>query len=541
MVAVLIFSSLSLSFSSDSFMNADDSTNDDSSAEAIEALKRHIDRQPYEPPPSVNREVEIVVPVQNDTDIPRDSNGFNVERIYTDEGQRFVRGSIQMSDVRSLLQDQRMKRVRITSNYSVSDDRVASGVNQINADTLQKRGITGENVTVGIIDSDFWISHPSIARQVSAYYSFGPASDWQHGTAVASGVTDTAPDANLHLASVGPTTTPEEYASAVEWLEQSGADVIVDAGSYYTQPGDGTGEIAHVATNVSSETVFVTSVGNHAQRYWAGNHSSDEWIAFHNGSQANPLNNGDPLSGKVQLTLRWGSWSNASAEYDLYLFRVQPGEDAVVARTTGNEEEPIEHLTTTVQRGQYYVSIRSETDPNEINTNTNATATSDHPTIELFSNHDLRYQSIGGKAPPANAPNVLAVGASDDGAVESFSARGPDIVAPDSVLVEGATVEGGTSFSTPYVAGTAALLLSENPDMTAEKVRMLLLLSADDIGVKGTDSRSGFGRVNASRAAELMNKTSGGQFTSPSLDELHGPQVGRSPVVASRRALPGDL
>lgn len=517
LAAILLFSSLSVAFSLSSFsVGYSDS---DSSTEPIEALKRHIDRQPYHPP-SVDREVEIVVPLENGT-VPRNSNDFTVERVYTEDDQRFARGSIPMSNVRTLLQDSGMNSVRIPNTRSRSNERIARGVKRINADSLQKRGITGENVTVGVIDSDFWISHPSIASRVSAYHQFGNSSNGKHGTTVASVVVDTAPDVNLHLASVGSTTTPEEYASAVEWLERSGADVIVDSGSYYAQPGSGTGDIASIATNVSSDTVFTTSVGNHARRYWTGTHPSGEWVVFHNGTQANPLNSGNPFSGDVRLTLRWDEWSrsNGSTEYDLYLLRVQPGDDAIVARTSGSDDRPIAHLETSVQQGRYYVSIRKTTGPDEGNTSTttNTNPVPNQSNLELFSNRDLQYRSLGGKAAPANAPGVIAVGTSDAGSIESFSARGADIVAPDSAAVEGVTVEGGTSFSTPYVAGTAALLLSLNPYLTAKEVRTLLVLTADDIGAEGIDPRSGFGLVNATRAIEFMNRTSGDQPTPTAL------------------------
>lgn len=531
LIAILFSSSLSVTVSSSSF--TDDQSATDSSVEPIEALKRHIDRQPFHPPPSVDREVEIVVPLQNRTNSHKLSNeyGFVVERVYTEDGQRFARGSISMSDVRSLLQYSRMNRVRITSSHSVSDERVANGVERINADLLQKRGITGENVTVGIIDSDFWISHPSIAQNVGAYYRFDTASNWRHGTAVASVVRDTAPNVNLHLAAVGSTTTPEEYASAVKRLERSGADIIVDAGSYYTQPGDGTGKIAQIAANASSETVFVTSIGNHAQRYWTGNHSSGEWVLFHNRTQANPLNNGNPFSGDVQLTLRWERLSNTSIatatatstpvskDYDLYLFRVQPGNDAVVARATGPDEHPIEHLETTVRPGRYYVSIRNAT-PETNGMNTGAETDTNRISLELFSSRDLQYRSSGGQVAPANAPGVLAVGTSEDGSVESFSARGADLVAPDSVASKGIPVTGGTSFSTSYVAGTAALLLSSYPDLTPKEVRTLLMVTADDIETEGTDPRSGHGRVNATKVVKFMNRTRSDRSRARSEDRM---------------------
>lgn len=102
---------------------------------------------------------------------------------------------------------------------------------------------------------------------------------------------------------------------------------------------------------------------------------------------------------------------------------------------------------------------------------------------------------------------MIAVGASENGSVEPFSAYGADIVAPDAVAVEGITIEGGTSFSAPYVAGTAALVLSENPTMTPKEVRTTLMVTADDIGPDGVDRRSGYGVVNATRAVKQADET----------------------------------
>lgn len=501
-VVVVVFASFVVSLSPWSFALGRDMETE-SSADVVEQLKHYIASQSSQSSVSVDREVEVAVALPNGTnpttaqalsDAPA---SFQIDRVSTQAGQQFAHGSMALSNVRSFLKSSSSDRVRIMGQNSVvGDGRVATGVTEIAADRPHQRGLTGENVTVGIIDSDFRLSHPAIASQVRGYATIDPteklSSSGDHGTAVASIVVDTAPSATLQLAAVGSTTTPEEYASAVEWLKRSGADIIVDAGSYYAQPGDGTGAIAQIAENASSEVVFLTSAGNHAERYWSGNHSSNTWVRSHNGTQANPLNNGDPLSGSVELTLRWDGWPSTDVDYDLYLFRLQPGEDAVVARASGHDGRPFEHLQTSVPSGRYYVSIRAA------ETDTNATP---HQ-LELFANRELRYRSTGGRTAPATASGVITVGAVAGDAVRSFSARGADVVAPDSVAVDDTTVEGGTSVSTPYVAATAALLLELNPDLTPKQVRTLLFFTADDIGSEGVDPRSGYGVVNASRAIE---------------------------------------
>ena len=71
---------------------------------------------------------------------------------------------------------------------------------------------------------------------------------------------------------------------------------------------------------------------------------------------------------------------------------------------------------------------------------------------------------------------------------------------------------GGTSSSTPLVAGICALILSANPDLTAREVKEILMMTADKIGQSweyqnGRSRKYGAGRVNAERAvAEAIRR-----------------------------------
>lgn len=58
----------------------------------------------------------------------------------------------------------------------------------------------------------------------------------------------------------------------------------------------------------------------------------------------------------------------------------------------------------------------------------------------------------------------------------------------------------GTSFSSPLVAGVAALVLSVNPALSNAEMASLLASNADDLGASGKDIYFGAGRVNAARA-----------------------------------------
>jgi len=114
--------------------------------------------------------------------------------------------------------------------------------------------------------------------------------------------------------------------------------------------------------------------------------------------------------------------------------------------------------------------------------------------------------------------------ASSDGSFwwgSSYLGDGPDVVAPspwsyttdrsgadgyndgslidptDPASADYTPTFGGTSSSTPKVAGIVALMLSANPGLTPAQVKQILRDTADDIDQPGVDDKTGAGRVNA--------------------------------------------
>ena len=63
---------------------------------------------------------------------------------------------------------------------------------------------------------------------------------------------------------------------------------------------------------------------------------------------------------------------------------------------------------------------------------------------------------------------------------------------------------GGTSSSTPKVAGIVALMLSANPNLTPAQVKSILRATADDVESPGVDDKTGAGRVNAYQALRAI-------------------------------------
>ncbi|MCP5002561.1 MAG: S8 family serine peptidase, partial [Planctomycetes bacterium] len=73
----------------------------------------------------------------------------------------------------------------------------------------------------------------------------------------------------------------------------------------------------------------------------------------------------------------------------------------------------------------------------------------------------------------------------------------------------------GTSSATPFVAGAAALLLSQDPSLTPTQVRDQLQDSADDLGPSGFDNQFGHGRLNVDKALPGGGKSTDIAFYRP--------------------------
>jgi subtilisin family serine protease len=132
----------------------------------------------------------------------------------------------------------------------------------------------------------------------------------------------------------------------------------------------------------------------------------------------------------------------------------------------------------------------------------------------------LHFASSGNNAStsinfPANLPSVVANGSltrfgvlassSNSGADQELVAPGATIVCPDRTGAAGYTSGdftciSGTSFASPTSAGVAALMLSVNPALTGQQVRVLLRTATVDLGAPGWDPTFGWGLPKAPKA-----------------------------------------
>lgn len=75
----------------------------------------------------------------------------------------------------------------------------------------------------------------------------------------------------------------------------------------------------------------------------------------------------------------------------------------------------------------------------------------------------------------------------------------------------------GTSFSSPIIAGSAALILSLRPDYTPAQVDAVLKTTATDLGSPGADIYFGAGRVDAAAAVQQAESSGSGDSVPPSV------------------------
>ncbi len=127
---------------------------------------------------------------------------------------------------------------------------------------------------------------------------------------------------------------------------------------------------------------------------------------------------------------------------------------------------------------------------------------------------------------PNLAPNaaVIPVSATDgNDQMAGWSSYGNYVaLSAPGVAIYTTTVGGGygqvngTSFSSPIVAATVALMMSANPGLSNTKIESLLYSTATDLGPAGRDIYYGHGRVNAAAAAQaVLGGTTPGDTQAP--------------------------
>lgn len=380
---------------------------------------------------------------------------------------------------------------------------------------LHSAGITGENVTVGVLDvTGFDTDQSALADSVVESRAFDGSSavsagETAHGTKTAVSIAELAPDATLYL---GTFQTPAEYATALEWMVAQGVDVVVVPVAYAGTLGDGESKLSRATTNATEQGVAVVAPsGNLGRSHWLGEYrpTGDGVHVFGDDT----LNRITGPTGRAEF---WLTTDASTGEYRLELHELTgDNQTELVAQSVAYESGVVhsERLTVRLDDGRYALVVRGPA------TDTDAQIRVASSTHELAERHPA-----GSVTAPAVASGAISVGAYDPATnrTELFSSRGPTtdgrlgvhIVAPSTLTVPGVGTYTGTSAGATYAGGIVALLLDANPELVPTEIRRILTSTAEPID--GVNSRSGHGRVDTVRAVEQARASADNRLLSVS-------------------------
>ena len=387
------------------------------------------------------------------------------------------------------------------------------GVAIVGADEWHAAGFTGQSIRIGVLDLGFdgyrdLLGTELPASVVAKSFAYGVEADGSgvvHGTACAEIVHETAPDATLFLAYYDGTMVSE--GQAVAWLLEQDVHIISHSAGSIMGPMDGTGDDAELADEVAAKGIlWVNSAGNEGESHYRGTFTDTDGDGLHEFPDGDENIALWPYSSQLTIVLNWDDWRNVTEDHDFFLYDSQGN---LVASAEDTQDGSLgqlaaEGLIFNVSSDEvHYLTIQAY--------ETTRAATLDLYTVGTDIEFPVAEHSMN---TPADARGALTVGATEyrDDSLASYSSQGPtndgrlkpELTAPAGV--SGATYgqDGfdGTSASTPYVSGAAALVWSAFPDFTREQVISYLESHSVDLGLNGPDNQFGYGRLQLPASPE---------------------------------------
>lgn len=357
---------------------------------------------------------------------------------------------------------------------------------------LHERGITGEDVRVGVLDTTGFAAGGEFEDAVIGRRSFDGVpvvtDGSTHGTAAATTVARVAPGADLLLASFE---QPSGFRRGLAWFRRTDVDVVLAPVAAYGASVVGESAVTRAAAAAAAAGLTVVApTGNAARGHWTGTV--------------------EPATGLRRLRL--GTDEGAAVDGRLLAWAGSPDDDPpalslalarpdreLIAFSQRGEQDGVERLETTLSSGEYTIEIRL---PDSLRDRATG------PTVSLVTpTHRLRRGSPRGSiAAPASAPGVFAVGRLRDGRVAPYSGRGPtpdgrrgvDLVARPRRWPGDS--DPGTSGAAAYVAAVAALVAGATPESAGDDPTVSLRVTASRAGSPGP--AAGYGALDAAAAVE---------------------------------------
>ncbi len=423
------------------------------------------------------------------------------------------------------------------------DATQGEGVDAIGAGLAHQQGVSGDGVRVAVIDTTF---AGYATRQAEGelpgslttqnYCNGGFTAGSGHGTGVAEIVHEVAPAAQLYLVCVD---DAADLAAAEQYAVAQGVRVVNMSLSFYnTSRGNGSGIPGSPDATVEDARArgifWANSAGNAAREHWGGQFRSGGGNAnFHDWTQAGDETNDVTIgAGQRQcFFLKWDDWPTTNQNFGLYLY--PSGGGGLVASSdapqTGSQP-PTEGFCYTNPGATASFGLAVYRNP----------GTSSTPRLDLYAPDASSIQypvAEGSVTEPGSAPEAAATGAycvANQG-LESFSSQGPtidgrmkpNISGPDRVsnATFGLAANcvggfGGTSASSPHLAGAAALT-AQGVSAGPERILASLANAAVDLGAPGADDQFGAGAINlAKRQPDLSVKGRHGRVGADSYSDL---------------------
>ncbi len=113
---------------------------------------------------------------------------------------------------------------------------------------------------------------------------------------------------------------------------------------------------------------------------------------------------------------------------------------------------------------------------------------------------------------PASYDNVIGAGSVDNSKQHSYFSNINDsvfVTAPGEHIkllsdINEYKINSGTSFSSPYVCGVIADMISIKPDITPDEIKSIISSTAEDLGEAGKDNMFGYGLIRADKIVDYM-------------------------------------